>query len=145
MQLSIDQAETVIDTRVLAFQKPARAAENVSRLFYHLVFKSNKSLDAMDAGRRRKFFGFIFGCTQGLQGEIESIGGAGNGIQILVSLKSTQTPADFVKKLKLFSSVWAKRKLNLPDFVWSDVEVSTVSHSQRWQVSSYIQSRSFLF
>jgi REP element-mobilizing transposase RayT len=151
MQLTIDQATTIADTRVFVFQKPAPRekprlrAENVSGLYYHLVFKSNKNLDHIEAGRRRKFFGFISGCMQNLQVRIESVGGKGGSVHLLVALDPSQTPADFINKLKLFSSAWAKRKLDMHDFRWLGEEVSTVSQSERRRVSWLIESQGFSF
>jgi hypothetical protein len=145
MQLTVNDESTIISTRVFAFQKPLIPAETASELYYHLIFRSNEDLDLIGESARRKFYGFIFGCAGGLQGKIESIGGCRDSVHLLVALKRTQTPADFIRKIKLFTSAWAKRKLNLPEFIWHEEEVSTVSRSQRGRVTSYIQSRRFLF
>src|SRR5688572_8266899 len=118
MQLTIDQATTIADTRVFVFQKSPLTAETVSGLYYHLVFRSNKNLDLIEAGQRRKFFGFISGCMQNLQVSIESVGGKGSAVHLLVALDASQTPADFINKIKVFSAAWAKRKLDLADFRW---------------------------
>jgi hypothetical protein len=145
MQLTIEQGTTIVDTRVFAFAKPVIAVETPSVLYYHLIFRAGDNLDLIDKNRRKDFYAFIFGCAHALDGAIEAIGGKGGSIQLLVSLNPTETPADFIKKVKLFTASWAKRKLNLPDFAWRDVEVSTVSQSQRRRISSSIQSRNFLF
>ncbi len=145
MQLTVNDESTIISTGVFAFQNSSNSDESTPELYYHLIFRSNEDLDSTGEDARRKFYGFVFGCAGGLQGTIESIGGCGDTIHLLVALKRTQTPADFIRKMKLFTSVWAKRKLNLPGFVWYEEEVSTVSRSQRGRVTSYIQSRRFLF
>jgi hypothetical protein len=145
MQLTIDQGTTIIDTRVIAFAKPFIAAETPSILYYHLIFRATENLDLIDKNRRKDFYAFIFGCAHALDGTIEAIGGKGSGIQLLIALNPTETPADFIKKVKLFTASWAKRKLNLPEFAWRDIEVSTVSGSQCRRISSSIQSRNFLF
>ena len=145
MQPATDQATTIFDTRIFAFQKPAAPAKDVSGLYYHLAFRSNADLNLIEADRRRKFFGFIFGCTQNLLGTIETVGGRGDSMHLLVRLDSSQTPADFIKKIKLFSAAWARRKFDLPDFRWLDEEVSTVSRSECRRVASFIQSQGFLF
>jgi Transposase IS200 like len=145
MQLTIDQSPTIIDTRVFSFPNALISSETPSFLYYHLVFRASESLDSIGEQRRKNFYGFIFGCARTLNGEIESIGGTGSSIQILVTLKPAETPADFIRKLKLFTASWAKRKLNLPDFEWRGVEVSTVSRSECIRTSAVIQSRNFLF
>lgn len=145
MQLNIEQGTTIVDTRVFVFRKSLISAETPSVLYYHLVFRASDNLDLIDGEQRKSFYGFIFGCAHALDGTIESIGGRGGNIQLLVALNPTETPADFIKKVKLFTASWAKRKLNLPGFAWRGVEVSTVSGSQRRQIISAIQSQNFLF
>lgn len=145
MQMTIDQATTIVDTRVFGCPRRAAAEEKASGLYYHLIFKANTNLDALGADARRKLFGFVFGCSQNLHGTIETVGGRGASLHLLISLDSSQTPADFIKKIKLFSSVWARRKLGLTDFRWLDEEASTVSQSERPRVAAFIQSQSFLF
>ncbi|MET0754337.1 MAG: transposase [Pyrinomonadaceae bacterium] len=145
MQPAVNDEPTIISTGVFAFSTSSIPAESTSELYYHLIFRSNEDLDLLGEDARRKFYGFIFGCAGGLQGTIESIGGCGDSVHFLIALKRTQTPADFIRKMKLFTSAWAKRKLNLPGFVWYEEEVSTVSRLQRGRVTSYIQSRRFLF
>lgn len=145
MQLAIDQATTIFDTRAVSFRKPLTSTEAQSGLYYHFVFRASENLDVVGERQRKSFYGFIFGCAQTLGGEIESIGGRGDSIQLLVALNPSETPADFIKKIKLFTASWAKRKLNLPDFTWENVQVSTVSQSECIRASAVIQSRNFLF
>jgi hypothetical protein len=145
MQLTIDQGTTIVDTRVFNFPKASARKKADSKLYYHLIFRASCNLDSVGGERRKDFYAFIFGCANVLQGTIESIGGKGANLQILVSLSPNETPADFVKKIKLFTASWAKRKMNLPDFAWLDVEAATQSLSECRRTMSYIQSRNFLF
>lgn len=145
MQLTTDQSPTIVDTGIFSFQKALIEPQTPSGLYYHLVFRASENLDSIGERRRKSFYGFIFGCAHALGGEIESIGGAGGSIQILVSLNREETPADFIRKLKLFTASWAKRNLSLPDFAWRDADVSTVSQSECIRAGAVIQSRNFLF
>jgi hypothetical protein len=145
MQLTIDQATTIVNTRIFTFRKPLTVTVAPSVLYYHLVFQASDNLDSIGVRQRRDFYGFIFGCARTLGGKIESIGGRGVSVQILVALDPAETPSAFIRKLKLFSAAWAKRKLNLPDFAWRSAEVASVSRSQCRRISSSIQSRNFLF
>lgn len=125
MLTTIDQETTIIATKILAFQKPLVSRENTSGLYY-LVFRTDDDLNSIDEIERRKFYNFIFGCVQTLHGKVKSIDGKSDSVEMLIKLNPAERPADFVKKTKLITSTWVRRKLNLPQFTWNDVEVSTV-------------------
>ncbi|HEX8398218.1 MAG TPA: hypothetical protein VF644_12380 [Pyrinomonadaceae bacterium] len=85
---------------------------------------------------REKFYNFLAGtiCTAG--GMPEAIGGSGGEIHLLIGFDSFDTtPADFIRRLKLLSASWARKKTGATDFAWSEkVQAITISESQRERV-----------
>lgn len=119
--------------------------ESSSSLHYHFVLNANAEVDKLKEADSKKFYRFIAGCAQIFRGRVETIGGNDDTLQLLVTLDLMQNPAEFIRKLKLFTASWARRNLNLADFAWADEEVFTVSQSQCEYLSQSIQRRSKTF
>jgi putative transposase len=128
-------------TAVAAFE-PFNAGKTARRqlnLHYHLVLTLDKSLPAADETSRKEFYKYIVGCVQATGGKAEGIGGTQNKVHLLVGLNTNHHLADFVRSVKLVSSVLVKRQMKMSDFKWcEEYEAFTVSLSQRESVRRYI-------
>ena len=56
---------------------------------------------------RARLHNYLGGTVRGLGGVAEAIGGVEDHVHLLLSLKTTDAPADLVRELKKASSVWA--------------------------------------
>lgn len=103
-------------------------------LYYYIVLNCENAQFEVDM--REKFYNFLAGtiCTAG--GMPEAIGGSGGEIHLLIGFDSFDTtPADFIRRLKLLSASWARKKTGATDFAWSEkVQAITISESQRERV-----------
>lgn len=136
---SVDSsATTVFDApAMLQFSKPATVTKSVA-LKYHIVLHLEKD-GQINEEWRRMFYKYIAGCLRALKCDLEAIGGSGDHIHLLVSLNSTHTLADVVRRLKLLSQSWVRRSILCRDFAWQDeFQAFTVSLSQSGRVKRYI-------
>jgi REP element-mobilizing transposase RayT len=131
-------ATTVFDAQaIVGFSKPATATKTLS-LQYHIVFHLDKDC-VIDDAWRKPFYKYIAGCLRALRCDLEAIGGADDHVHLLVSLNSTDTLADVVRRLKLLSQSWARRSGTCGNFAWQeDFQAFTVSLSQSGRVKRYI-------
>jgi REP element-mobilizing transposase RayT len=108
-------------------------------LNYHLVLRVEKDSPLITNEWRSRFFKYLVGCVRAADGRAEAIGGTLDRVHLLVGLTTEHQLADFVRNIKLISSVWVKRQMNKPDFAWQkENEAFTVSLSQCRKVRSYI-------
>ena len=131
-------ATTVCDApALLNFPRQTTAAKPLS-LQYHIVFHLDKDC-VIDDEWRKPFYKYIAGCLRALKCDLEAIGGSGDHVHLLVSLNSTDTLADVVRRLKLLSQSWVRRNISCRNFSWrEDFQAYTVSLSQSGRVRRYI-------
>jgi len=65
---------------------------------------------------KREMYAYIFGIAKNLKCHLIRINGIGNHIHLLVDINPTIALADFVKRVKQFSSKWAKDSGKYPHF-----------------------------
>lgn len=132
-------ATTVCDAPLMInFSKTETTAAKPLSLHYHIILHLDKGC-LIDEEWRQPLYKYIKGCLQALGGDLEAIGGAGDHVHLLVNLNSTDTLADVVRRLKLLTQSWVKRRIMCRDFVWrEDYQGFTVSLSQRGRVRRYI-------
>jgi REP element-mobilizing transposase RayT len=76
-------------------------------LHYHVVFSTKERRPLIRAEWRALLHEYLGGTVRGLGGLPETIGGVADHVHLLISLKTTDAPADLVRELKKASSVWA--------------------------------------
>ena len=102
--------------------------------YYYIVLTCVNTQFETDA--RDRFYNFLAGTIRAAGGAPEAIGGSGDEIHLLVGFDSFEMPpADFIRRLKLLSASWARKKTDAVDFAWSEkVQAITVGESQRERV-----------
>lgn len=119
------------------YAAPPASAPN---LHYHLVFYAESGVTLSEEWRAQ-FYRFLSGCAMGL-GCKALVGGTGIRVDLLISLPATTAVADFVRRMKVLSASWARRKTALRNFAWHSAEqISTVSPSQRGRIEKQIAGR----
>jgi putative transposase len=76
--------------------------------------------------------------VRGLGGVAEAVGGVEDHVHLLISLKTTDAPANIVRELKKSSSVWVAEN-HQPGFSWQEgYAIFTVSWTHVEVVRKYI-------
>ena len=111
-------------------------------LHYHLIFSTKHREPWLTPSLLGRVHEYMGGLVKGLGGETHGIGGTGDHVHLLVSLRATHCLADFVRELKKASSVWIKASCQLPGFAWQDGYCAlTVSASGRPAIQRYIATQ----
>jgi REP element-mobilizing transposase RayT len=88
-------------------------------LHYHVVFSTKDRRPFIRAEWRARLHEYLGGTVRGLGGVAEAIGGVEDHVHLLISLKTTEAPANLVRELKKASSVWTAEN-HERDFGWQD-------------------------
>jgi putative transposase len=88
-------------------------------LHYHIVFSTKERRPLIRPEWRPRLHEYLGGTVRGMGGVAEAIGGVEDHVHLLVSLKTTDAPAELVRELKKASSVWAAGKYEL-GFAWQE-------------------------
>ena len=110
-------------------------------LYYYVVLTCVNA--QFETDERERFYNFLGGTIRAAGGAPEAIGGTANEIQMLVGFDSLSVPPDdFIRRLKLLSASWARRKTKAADFAWSEkVSAITIGEAQRERVRCRIFSQ----
>lgn len=108
-------------------------------LHYHVIFSTKHREPWLEPELRPRVHEYLGGVVKGLGGEVQCIGGVGDHVHLLLSLRATHCLADFMRELKKASSTWIKGSCQLRGFRWQDGYCAlTVSPSARVGVRHYI-------
>ncbi len=107
-------------------------------LHYHVVFSTKERRPFIRTEWRARLHQYIGGAVRGLGGVAEVVGGVEDHVHLLVSLRTTDAPADLVRELKKASSIWAAEK-HEPLFAWQEgYSIFTVSWTHTTVLRRYI-------
>jgi REP element-mobilizing transposase RayT len=134
MLSTVNYTETVVCSP-LSVQRIVN--QQTASLHYHIVLNVAENI-RFDGVRREELYNFLAGAVRLSGGTAEALGGT-NEIHLLVGLNSFDSLADLVRRIKLLSENWMKRKKGAENFAWrNDFTVFTVSLSQCERVRRYI-------
>ena len=88
-------------------------------LHYHIVFSTKERRPLIGSGWRPHLHEYLGGTVRGLGGVAEAVGGVADHVHLLLSLKTTDAPAELVRELKKASSIWSAEK-HEPLFSWQE-------------------------
>jgi putative transposase len=110
-------------------------------LHYHVVFSTKERRPLLRATWRSRLHEYIGGTIRGLGGVAEKIGGVEDHLHLLMSLRTTNAPADFVREIKKASSGWVKEQFD-PRFAWQEgYAVFSVSYTHSLALRRYIETQ----
>ncbi|MDQ4120467.1 MAG: transposase [Acidobacteriota bacterium] len=111
-------------------------------LYFYIVLTAENA--RFKPAAREKFNSFLAATICATGGLPEAVGGKDDKIHLLVAFNSIDTqPADFIRRLKLLSANWARRKTDATDFAWSEkVQAITIGDAQRERVRRRILNQS---
>jgi putative transposase len=107
-------------------------------LHYHVVFSTKDRRPLIRPEWRPRLHEYLGGTVRGLGGVAESVGGVEDHVHLLLSLKTTDAPAEVVREVKKAASVWAAEK-HQPSFSWQEgYSIFTVSWTHAPVLQRYI-------
>ena len=83
---------------------------------YHIVFRTKDSIPTIKQDHVNELYAYITGIIKHKQSHLYRINGVENHLHILTDMNPSIAPIDFVKDIKVSSSVWMKRSNSFPSF-----------------------------
>ena len=83
---------------------------------YHIVFRTKDSLPTVRQNHVNELYSYVTGIIKHKQSHLYRINGVENHVHILTDMNPSIAPMDFVKDIKVSSSVWMKRSNLYPLF-----------------------------
>jgi putative transposase len=107
-------------------------------LHYHVLFSTKERRPFLRSEWRARVHEYLGGTVRGLGGVAEAVGGVEDHVHLLLSLKTTQAPADLTRELKKASSIWIAENFER-GFSWQEgYTIFTVSWTHGQALRGYI-------
>ena len=110
-------------------------------LHHHVVFSTKERRPLLKPNWRPRLYKYLGGTIRGLGGVAEIIGGVEDHVHILMSLRTTDAPADMVREFKKASSKWVAERYDTA-FAWQEgYGIFSVSWTHCKSVATYIEGQ----
>ena len=83
---------------------------------YHLVFRTKDNLPAIKQDHANELYAYITGIVKHKNSHLYRINGVENHLHILTDMHPSIAPADFMREVKVSSSLWMKSNELFPAF-----------------------------
>ena len=83
---------------------------------YHIVFRTKDSLPTIKQDHVNDLYAYITGIIKHKNSHLYRLNGVENHLHILTDMNPSIAPSDFVKDIKVSSSIWMKRSKLFPAF-----------------------------
>ncbi len=83
---------------------------------YHIVFRTKDSLSTIRQNHSNELYSYITGIIRQKNSHLYRINGVENHLHILTDMNPSIAPIDFVKDIKVSSSIWIKKNNLFPAF-----------------------------
>jgi len=101
---------------------------------YHLVFRTKDSLPTIKQDHVNELYAYITGIVKHKNSHLYRINGVENHLHILTDMHPSIAPADFMREIKVSSSLWMKSSRLFPTFKgWA------VGYGNGFSLNCYIQ------
>jgi REP element-mobilizing transposase RayT len=113
------------------------------QLLYHLVFRTKDSLPTIKQNHVDQLYAYISGIIKHKNSHLYRINGVENHLHILTDLHPSIALADFMREVKVSSSLWMKCSDLFPAFNgWAEGYGSfTCSYMDKGRLIDYIKSQ----
>lgn len=113
------------------------------RHYYHIATRTKNNRPTIKPENAGKLFAYIEGIIEAKKSHLYRINGMEDHIHILTDINPSIASADFVKDVKVYSSLWIKKSGLHPHFEgWSEGYASlTYSHRDLDQLITYIKNQ----
>lgn len=83
---------------------------------YHIVFRTKDSLPTIRQDHVNELYAYITGIIKNKNSHLYRINGVENHLHILTDMNPALAPIDFVKDIKVATSIWIKNSNSFPAF-----------------------------
>ncbi len=83
---------------------------------YHIVFRTKDSLPTIKQNNVNELYSYITGITRQKNSHLYRINGVENHLHVLTDMNPSIAPIDFVRDIKVSSSIWIKKSNLFPAF-----------------------------
>jgi REP element-mobilizing transposase RayT len=91
------------------------------QLLYHIVIRTKNGKKTIDPRQAKQLYAYIAGIIKNKKSHLYRINGIEDHIHILTDIHPSIALADFIRDIKVSTSVWMKNCGYFPDFEgWSD-------------------------
>jgi putative transposase len=110
---------------------------------YHLVIRTKDSHPVIDQDHAGQLYSYISGFIKNKSSHLYRINGVENHLHILTDIHASIAPANFLKEIKVSSSIWMKKGDFFPLFKgWSDGYGSfTFSYRDLERLVDYVKNQ----
>jgi putative transposase len=113
------------------------------QIIYHIVFGTKNRLPTISIENKKELYKYIWGIIKNKNCKLYQINGTENHIHLLTDLHPSVSLADFVKTVKVSSSLWIKEHGKFPGFKgWAEgYGAFTYAYSDKLTISNYIKNQ----
>jgi REP element-mobilizing transposase RayT len=110
---------------------------------YHLVFRTKNNLPTIKQENVNELYSYITGIVKNKNSHLYRINGIEDHLHIITDMHPSIAPTDFMRDVKVSSSIWMKRSKLFPSFKgWADGYGSfTCSYSDINRLIEYIKNQ----
>ena len=113
------------------------------QILYHIVFRTKESRKTIPRQHSEELYKYITGIIKNKNCTLLCINGAEEHVHILTDLNPVVSLADFIKDIKVSSSIWLRGNENFANFAgWGTKYCAlTYSHKDKDAIGSYIKNQ----
>jgi REP element-mobilizing transposase RayT len=114
-----------------------------TQIIYHIVLRTKRSELSIAQENVSSLYKYIWGIVKNKKGKLYRINEMEDHIHILSDLHSSVALADFVKTIKVSTSLWMKQSSDFPDFQgWEEGYAAfTYSYKEKYILINYIKNQ----
>lgn len=113
------------------------------QILYHIIFKTKYHKPVIDPDHKKELYKYIWGIIKNKNCMLYQINGVRDHIHILSDLHPSVSLANFVKDIKVASSIWMKESGYFPDFEgWAEgYGAFTYAYRDKMMIVNYIKNQ----
>ena len=114
-----------------------------TQVVYHIILRTKHSEPSIAQENISSLYQYIWGIIKNKKGKLYRINGIEDHIHILYNLNPSIALADFVKSIKVATSLWMKQSDDFPDFqCWEEGYAAfTYSYKEKYVLINYIKKQ----
>ena len=114
-----------------------------TQILYHIVLRTKRSEPSISQENVSSLYKYIWGIIKNKKGKLYRINGIEDHIHILSDLHPSVALSDFVKSIKVATSLWLKQSADFPAFQgWAEGYCAfTYSYKEKEVLINYIKKQ----
>ena len=113
------------------------------QIYYHLVFGTKFRESSINSADEKQLYNYMWGIVKAQKCKLYQINGMPDHVHLLTDLHPSMSLSNFVKEIKVSSSMWMKKSGLFPSFMgWQEGYGSfTCSENERDRIIGYIKGQ----